>query len=141
MYSSRSDSESTGKGNATNELQFTVDEIANAPVFLEKSQTTKIKARKDEAIRNVTRKYEAMEGDSNPTIKKIGGALQIGIEDGSTQHRVIDASTRREETESISKPQSSSVKTVESLLPTRKKQQKSTKQMKQKDSQPKSFYG
>lgn len=169
MYSSSSDSESTEKDNATTELQFIADEIANAPVILEKSQTPKIKARKDEAIRNVTRKYEvtfgkaldakgllkkinnmkgrlkkktdlkktgnkaikllewekkllkAMEGDSNPTIGRIGGALQIGIEDGSTQHTVSEASTTREETESAIKPQSSSVKTVESLLPTRKK--------------------
>ncbi|CAH1110533.1 unnamed protein product [Psylliodes chrysocephalus] len=169
MYSSSSDSESTEKDNATTELQFIANEIANTPVILEKSQTPKIKARKDEAIRNVTRKYEvtfgkaldskgflkkinnmkerlkiktdlnktgnkpikllewekkllkAMEGDSNPTIGKIGGALQVGIKDGSTQHRVSEASTTRKETETAIKPQSSSTKTVESPLPTRKK--------------------
>lgn len=170
MYSSSSDSESTEKdNNATTELQFIADEIANAPVILEKSQTPKIKAMKDEAIRNVTRKYEvtfgkaldakgllkkinnmkgrlkkkidlkktgnkaikllewekklmkAMEGDSNPTIGKIGGSMQIGIGDGFTQQRESEAFTTREETESAIKPQSSSVKTVESLLPTRKK--------------------
>ena len=169
MYSSSSDSESTEKDNATTELQFIADEIANAPVILEKSQTPKIKAKKDEAIRNVTRKYEvtfgktldaksflkkinnmkgrlkkktdlkktgnkaikllewekkllkAMEGDSNPTIGRIGGAMQIGIDDGSTQHRVSEASITREETDSAIKPQSTSAKTVESLLPTRRK--------------------
>ncbi|CAH1111452.1 unnamed protein product [Psylliodes chrysocephalus] len=137
MYSSSSDSESTEKYNAKTELQFIADQITNAPVILEKSQTPKIKARKDDAIRNVTRKYEvtfgkaldskgflkkmnnmkgslkkktdlnktgnkpikllewekkllkAMEGDSNPTIGKIGGALQVGIEDGSAQHRLV----------------------------------------------------
>ncbi|KAI4462016.1 hypothetical protein MML48_5g00018908 [Holotrichia oblita] len=61
---------------------------------------------------------KAMEGDSNPTIGKIGGAIQMGIYEGSTQHTVSEASAMREETESVIK--SSSVKTVESLLPTRK---------------------
>ncbi|KAK9679718.1 hypothetical protein QE152_g39775 [Popillia japonica] len=180
MYSSSSDSESTD--NATTELQFIADEIANAPVILEKFQTPKIKARKDEAVSNVTRKHEvtfgeavsnvtrkhevtfgkpldakgllkkinnmkgrlekkidlkktgnkvikllewekkllkAMEGDSNPTIGRIGGAMQMGIDEGSTQHTVSEASAMREETESAIK--SSSVKTFESLLPTRKR--------------------
>ena len=74
MYSSNSDSESTEKDNATTELQFIADEIANAPVILEKSQTPKIKARKDEAIRNVTRKYEVTFGkalDAKSFLKKI----------------------------------------------------------------------
>ncbi|KAK9680732.1 hypothetical protein QE152_g38859 [Popillia japonica] len=62
---------------------------------------------------------KAMEGDSNPTIGRIGGAMQMGIDEGSTQHTVSEASAMREETESAIK--SSSVKTFESLLPTRKR--------------------
>ncbi|KAI4470569.1 hypothetical protein MML48_1g02358 [Holotrichia oblita] len=44
--------------------------------------------------------------------------MQIGIDEGATQHTASEASATREETESAIK--SSSVKTFESLLPTRK---------------------
>lgn len=63
---------------------------------------------------------EAIERDSNPTIGRIGGTMHIGVDDRYPQHRVSEASTMPEKTESSIKPQSS-VKTVKSLLPTRKK--------------------
>lgn len=111
----------------SNELQFIADEIVRAPVILEKSQIPKIKARKDQAIGAVIKKYEAtygkpldtkgflkkmnnmktrlkkktdlkrtgnkkiklldwerkllkaMEGESNPTVVQIPGAMQVGV--------------------------------------------------------------
>lgn len=129
MSSSNSDSDSEcDKTDIGNELEFFADEVCRVPVILEKSQVPKVKIIKDEAIKTVTKKYEALygkpldgkgllkklnnmktrlkkktdmkktgnkkikllgweekllravQGDSNPTIKKIEGPMQIGVE-------------------------------------------------------------
>ena len=58
MNNSGSDTENESAANPNNELQFISDEVATAPVILEKSQIPNIKRKKDEAIENVIRKLK-----------------------------------------------------------------------------------
>ena len=67
---SESDNESTSPNN---ELQFISEEVAAAPVILEKSQIPNIKRKNDEAIENLIKKYEATFGkplDTKGLLKK-----------------------------------------------------------------------
>lgn len=145
--SSESGSESdTDVTTVSNELQFIADEIAKAPVILEKSQIPKIKRAKDQAIGLLIKKYEAtfgkpldtkcflkkmnnmksrlknktdlkrtgnkkiklldwerkllkaMEGESNPTVIQIAGAMQVGVK-GNSQDVLTSTSCSKESEE------------------------------------------
>ena len=56
MHYSGSESDNESATNPNNELQFISEEVAAAPVILEKSQIPNIKRKKDEAIENLIKK-------------------------------------------------------------------------------------
>ena len=169
MHYLGSESDNESATNPNNELQFISEEVAAAPVILEKSQIPNIKRKKDEAIENLIKKYEAtfgkpldtkgllkkinnmktrlkrktdlkrtgnkaiklldweksmlkaMEGDTNPTIGKIRGGMQIGIQEGdSSQKRRNEPILQRSESEATHEQSCSSLTDVKPLPPKKK---------------------
>lgn len=169
MHYSDSESDNESATNPNNELQFISEQVAAAPVILEKSQVPNLKRKKDEAIENLIKKYEAtfgkpldtkgllkkinnmktrlnrktdlkrtgnkaiklldweksmlkaMEGDTNPTIGKIRGGMQIGIQEGdSSQKRRNEPILPRSESEATHEQSCSSLTDVQPLPPKKK---------------------
>lgn len=163
-FSNSSDSEGD-KNEIVNELEFFADEICRAPVIVEKSQVPKLKNMKDEAIKVVTTKYEALygkpldakgllkkinnmktrlkkktdmkktgnkkikllgwekklhtalQGDSNPTITRIEGAMQFGV--GETHESVESLPSKRKL--STEKPETHEAVSAQPILPPKRK--------------------
>ena len=64
---------------------------------------------------------KAMEGDSNPTIGKIRGAMQIGIHEGDSSHkRKNEPILQRGESEATQEQRCSSLADVQTLPPKKK---------------------
>lgn len=157
MHFSDSEDENENVNNPNNELQFIAQELASAPVILEKSQVPQLKRRKDESIATLTKKYQrifgkpidtrtllkkvnnmktrlkrktdmkrtgnkaiklcdwekimfkAMEGNTNPTIGTIRGAMHIGIQEGESSLETRNQPTlQRDASEAVHDQASSS---------------------------------